>query len=132
MSLKMNMDKECGRCGKTTTVEVNMEGAKAQIDLEAAIDSNIAKLEDFVSAELDVAQCPELLIIHRYGKQNDKFTVETLSDLCTNADNAKRNRGCHARVKSLLDEVFSRVERPVKRNAKKEKAAPPNEKPKKD
>ncbi len=132
MTLKMKLDNECGRCGKTTTVETNMEGAKAHIERDEALNTVIAAME-VVATELDVETAPELIVFHRYGGKG-AYKVETLNNLCSSTDTAKRKRGCSARVKNLLDEVFARVERPpTKKVAKKSdtKEKTPDAKPKK-
>lgn len=126
MSRKMNMDRECGRCGKTTTLEVDMEGAKKQIELDLARDAAVVSIEEFAST-LVMDEAPELIIIHRYGEEKDGFVVEVIDDLCSASDSAKRNRGCQARVGTLIDDIFARVERPEpkKKTTKKEKGETP-------
>jgi len=125
---KMRVDRECGRCAKTKTLEVTMAEAQELIEEDEVKTSAIADLEAYAE-KLDVKVNPEVIILHRLGDDPEKFQVDTLDNLCENPQNAKRHRGCKPRVRDLIDDICARLERTpsekkTKRKEKKPKPGP--------
>lgn len=111
--MQMKVDRACGRCGKVTTVEVDMEGAQQLIKEDQLKKEALIAIDEYAAA-LDPAVNPEIIII---TKNAGGYDVDTLDSLCLNPDNKTRFRGCALRVKSLLDDVFNRA--PKKTTSKK-------------
>jgi len=112
----MKVDRACGRCSKVQTVEVDLKGAQELINADQKKKEALIALDDFVS-KLNVDVNPEVIII---TKNATGYEVEILDNLCVNPNNSKRARGCAPRVKGLIDDIFNRGKKPVKKDKGKE------------
>ncbi len=106
----------CGRCAKSTEKAVDaeqmMELLKEEREKKTARDELIAAIR-----EQDTTLTPDIVVL---VKGTDGYMVETLDNLCTAPEDAKRRTGCYARVMTLIEEIFLK-----KKSSKK---APPKEK----
>ena len=93
---------KCGRCGKKETKEVSLAVAQDMEAQEQTKKDAAAELPAVINSVLG-EKYPDVIIAI---KENDGvYTVKHLSILCSSPD-ATRNRGCVARVDTLLKDML--------------------------
>lgn len=124
--MEVKVPLKCGRCGRTEEKSVPMETAQTMVEEINRKAQALAGLKDFASG-LDPALSPAVIL---FVRKENLYEVKTLDNLCEKPD-AKRNKGCAARVTELLKDIFElhlgeKKER--KPRAPKDPNAPPKEK----
>jgi len=103
--MQVKIETTCGRCKRVEEKTVSLEAATAIESLATERAQAAEKLSELLNSHLGVVH-PDLIILYR-SPNMDKYAVESMSDLCSTPD-AKRNKGCEARVVSLLKEIYLR------------------------
>ncbi len=131
--MDVKIKSSCGRCNKSEEKTVTLEQAAA---LNTAAQNEKRQFDEFTVAVTQAIEDagygddgPEVIVIHRNPAKG--YNVLQLSNMCSSPD-AKRNRGCKARVEYLLKEIFmtnpkkapapkktAEAKQPPKKNGKK-------------
>jgi hypothetical protein len=102
--MDVKIETKCGRCGRKSETSVSLDRASEIVngDKEKA-----SALEDLVTKirEYDVSLLPEVMTFVK--NEDGEYDIETLDNLCEL--DGKRNRGCKARVKYLVEDMMFRV-----------------------
>lgn len=101
--MDVKIESKCGRCGKKHEQTMSLERAAGMSAEEQKKAQALSLIQEFASA-LNPDLHPELVMIHK--NEGGAYEVHTLDNLCSNTD-AKRNKGCSARVMSLVSEIFA-------------------------
>jgi hypothetical protein len=118
--MQVKIETTCGRCGKKEEKSVSLEEAQRLESMEAERGAAAAELSEILNSTLG-RKHPDLIILYR-DKEAEKYAVESMSNLCSIPD-AKRNRGCEARVISLLKDIYFR-DQPKKPSKPKKEPGP--------
>jgi len=103
----------CGRCSKAVAKTVDAEAMTALLKDEQAKKTATEELIATLTA-VDATLTPEIVVL---VKGNTGYMVETLDNLCTAPEGAKRRTGCSTRVMNLIEEIFLKKE-PKKNTSK--------------
>lgn len=99
--MEVKVPLKCGRCGRIEEKSVQMDEAQKlveEINQKAAILANLKSMAQGIDSNLG----PSFIVFVLRG---DGYEVKTLDNLCMKPD-AKRNKGCAARVNELLKDIF--------------------------
>lgn len=115
--MEVTVELTCGRCGKIDAKSLTLEEAQALSDKEKekalALENLPVKFNEAFNRNY-----PDVIIATR--TPSGAYEVHTLDNLCT-LPNAKRNKGCDARVRALLDDMFMRNPKPANKQTPKAK-----------
>ena len=110
--MDVQIEQTCGRCKKVKTAKLPFEEVQALVEAEASKQETVYELlsgiTSALNAQADVA--PELVVFTL--EEDGTYRAHTLDNLCVaepvegTDDSKRRNRGCKARVTSLLTDVF--------------------------
>ena len=99
MEVKVPMT--CGRCGRSDEKTVSIETAQALVNEITSKSEVLTNLKAY-GEQLDKNLSPAVIL---YLRTSDGYILKTLDNLCQKPD-AKRNKGCNARVNELLKDIF--------------------------
>ena len=114
--MEVTVETNCSRCGKSESKTMGLAEAQALESKGVAEKQLISDLKDQLGSIL-TADHPDLVIASK--NDDGTYSVQTLDNLCYSPD-AKRNKGCVQRVRTLLDEMFMRNQ-PAKKTVAKKK-----------
>jgi hypothetical protein len=116
--MNVTVQTQCGRCGKKDNKEMSLGAAQELETAEKNREQNVMELK-LQLEQLLTDEHPDLIVLSR---TSNGYDVNTLDNMC-DAPDAKRNRGCASRVKTLVNEMFLlNGAAPKKKRAKKAKA----------
>jgi hypothetical protein len=119
--MDVTVETQCSRCLKKEEQRLSLEDAqemeKRDKEREAAQDDLKAQLENLLKGMDQLA--PDLVLIQR--DPSEGYKVRMLNELCYTPD-AKRNKGCKARVDILMKEIFMENPKPTKPKPKNKPA----------
>lgn len=119
--MEVTVELKCGRCGKVEPRALSLAAAQQLSENEAQKDEALEHLPELLNQKLG-PEHPDVIVVIR--NSDGAYEIQTLDNLCSSPD-AKRNKGCQARVQTLLDDMFMR-------NPKAPKKAPSKPKQKKE
>lgn len=118
--MQVKIEIGCGRCKRVEEKTVSLEEAQ-RIESTAVERLKLAEeLPGLLNSQLNQKH-PDLIVMYR-APGTEAYDVKSMSNLCSSPD-AKRNKGCEARVISLLHEISLQLPKPVK--PKKEPGSKP-------
>jgi len=120
--VEMRTDVVCGRCGKKTEITVAADKLSELLEANKKRRETVGAIQKLAD-QIPVDSGPEIII---FTKDNGTYDVEVLDNLCVNTEH-KRNRGCSARVKDLIEEVIKlepRTRKPKNKNTTKKQPPP--------
>lgn len=107
--MEVKLETQCPRCGKKTEkavpLEVAQELAERQAQAKLAADKFTNDLKNLYNATTGL---PDIVTIFRpmQGDDRESPVVWFFKDDLCDAPDAKRNKGCIARVRTLLEEIY--------------------------
>lgn len=111
--MDVTVETQCSRCNRKEERRVSLEEAQ---QMEAANNTRaehqeglVTQFEDALSANIKLA--PDFVLIRRTPGKKRGFDIRVLNELCHIPD-AKRNKGCTARVEVLVKEIFMENPKP--------------------
>jgi hypothetical protein len=119
--MEVKVEKTCPRCGKVEERTIPLEAAQA-LEGEAQKRQDALASLAIYAGTLDPAVHPEVIVIWRGEGQT--YYVDAFDGLCSSPD-AKKNKGCLARVGTLIQEIFTRPENRAPRKPRTKKVKEP-------
>ena len=119
---------ECGRCSKSAARSLSLDEAQSIVE---RAESKEELAEDLTSQLNTILTDDHPSLVIAVRQADGTYTVKTLDDLC-DAPDAKRNKGCKARVDALIKDIFMEnppTEKKRKPSAKKKKVTKDPEEP---
>lgn len=126
--MDVKLTKKCGRCEREEEVVVSLEVA-AQMEAAAKVQAEKgeklqAQIQQLLVETYPDGGGPDVVVVLQHEGQ---YHIKQLSNLCSIPD-AKRNRGCKARVATLFQDMFMLLEKkPVTRKPKAVESEAPEE-----
>lgn len=111
---------KCDRCSKIDKRSLTLEEAQALGDREKVKEEKAQNLELELN-QLLTENHPDIIIAIRDSE--DSYTVKSINNLCIAGPEAKRNRGCKARVDTLISDIFM-INKPAPKKVAPKKEAP--------
>ena len=130
--MQVKVETTCGRCSKVDEQSMELSAAQNMENETEARAKAAAELVPIFNEAFSSPEFPDIVVAVR--SEDGTYSVKSLDQLCHNPD-AARNKGCKARVDSLIHDIFTME--PAKPRAKKKaplaepkKTAPPKGKSK--
>ena len=102
--MDVKIETKCGRCGRKSEVSVSLDRASEIVsgdkDKTEALEELTGKIREY-NADL----LPEVMVFVKNA--DNEYDIETLDNLCEL--DGKRNKGCKARVKYLVEDMMFRI-----------------------
>lgn len=105
--MDVKIEIQCERCQKKNEKILPLEQAQGLEQRQVERDTAFREFGNKVT-EMYNDNLPELIMIQKSPSQD--VTLYSLNDLCT-APDAKRNKGCKARVDALITEIFTPIKK---------------------
>ena len=102
--MDVKIETKCGRCGRKSEASVSLDRASEIVNGDKekanALDDLVAKIREY-----DADLLPEVMTFVK--NEDGEYDIETLDNLCEL--DGKRNKGCKARVKYLVEDMMFRI-----------------------
>jgi hypothetical protein len=102
--MDVKIETNCGRCGRKNEATVSLERASEIVSGDKEKVDALAELTKQIR-EFDTALLPDAIICTKNA--DGEYDIETLDNLCEL--DGKRNKGCKARVKYLVEDIMFRI-----------------------
>jgi hypothetical protein len=107
--MDVKIETKCGRCGRKSETSVSLDRASEIVNGDKEKTSALKELTESIR-NYDSKLLPDVLILVK--NDDGEYDIEALDDLCEL--DGKRNRGCKARVKYLVEDLMFRIKHEAK------------------
>lgn len=115
--MQVSITKTCDRCEKTESYPVTVEEMNNALTYQSKQKETIERFKRLLQEEVAPEFGPDVLVCLRTGGE---YKVMALDNLCEKPEDAKKKKGCKARVQQLVEDIFMLNRKPRKSRKKKE------------